>query len=155
MLQLDGELFTIGRARYRDHRPERPEPTAKIHVRIRLGELPAELLFTLDTGAAWTCLDPELADDAGLLTGDAGVAVPLQTPFGRFNGRLLRVPLKIMADHDQGRTLDVVATAFVAIDPGWPAGRSFLGYAGLLERIRFAIDPGTNYFYFGPLDTPR
>lgn len=155
MLQLGGEAFTIGRARYRDHRPKHPEPTAKIHVRIRIGDLPADLLATLDTGAAWTCLDPELAGNAGVLEDGEAVTVQLQTPFGRFNGRLVRVPLKILADHEQGRTLDVVATAFVASDPGWPAGRTFLGYTGLLERIRFAVDPGANYFYFGPVDGVR
>jgi hypothetical protein len=27
---------------------------------------------------------------------------------------------------------------------------TFLGYSGLLERIRFAVDPQQNNFYFGP-----
>jgi hypothetical protein len=29
---------------------------------------------------------------------------------------------------------------------------NFLGLSGFLERIRFAVDPGSNLFYFGALD---
>ena len=29
------------------------------------------------------------------------------------------------------------------INPPW-------GYGGLLERVRFAVDPQENFFYFGP-----
>ena len=42
----------------------------------------------------------------------------------------------------------VESTVFVS--PEWPEG-NFIGYSGLLERIRFAIDPGSNSFVFGAL----
>jgi len=32
----------------------------------------------------------------------------------------------------------------------WP-GPNFIGYEGLLQRIRFAVDPETNLFYFGQI----
>jgi hypothetical protein len=32
--------------------------------------------------------------------------------------------------------------------PDW-RGPNFLGYQGLLQRIRFAVDPEVNLFYFG------
>jgi hypothetical protein len=50
---------------------------------------------------------------------------------------------------DEGESCEVEATLFVSRD--WAYG-NFVGYSGLLERIRFAVDPGTNDFYFGVLD---
>lgn len=37
------------------------------------------------------------------------------------------------------------------VDTGaaWPDGMSFLGYSGLLDSLRFAVDPQANDFYFG------
>jgi hypothetical protein len=49
---------------------------------------------------------------------------------------------------DEGKSLDVEATAFVSPDWPWP---NFIGYQGLLQRIRFAVDPETNLFYFGSI----
>ena|SRR5215471_2332109 len=48
---------------------------------------------------------------------------------------------------EQGESLNIEASVFVAAD--WYLG-NFLGYTGFLERLRFAVDPGTNTFYFGP-----
>lgn len=50
-----------------------------------------------------------------------------------------------------GLDLEVDATAFVPTLPSgerWP-DPNFLGLSGFLERIRFAIDPAENAFYFG------
>ncbi len=44
--------------------------------------------------------------------------------------------------------MDIEANVFVV--PGWQAP-CFIGYAGALDRVRFAIDPSANRFYFGPL----
>ena len=40
------------------------------------------------------------------------------------------------------------ATWFVA--PDWP-GPSVIGWRGCLERMRFALDPGEEAFYFSEL----
>ena len=53
-----------------------------------------------------------------------------------------------MLHADEGESLDVEATVFQS--PDW-RGPSFLGYQGLLQRIRFAVDPETNLFYFGQI----
>jgi hypothetical protein len=59
---------------------------------------------------------------------------------------LKRIPVEILAD--DGESLSVNAT--VAVRPEWHHG-TFIGYPGLLERIKFAVDPSENYFYFGPV----
>ncbi len=68
----------------------------------------------------------------------------LSTRFGRFGGRLYRGLITLPVD--EGEPLDVDATVFIS--PDW-RGPNFLGYEGLLQRIRFAVDPESNLFYFG------
>jgi hypothetical protein len=145
MLKLYGEDFALGRARFFDDVPERSEPTPKIFVKIALGgpESPLTLLAQLDTGSAWSILDRESAADIGLLTAP-GPPRELRTPLGIIKGRLVAVPVELMAD--EGTSLDIEAVFFISED--WP-GKTFLGYSGLLERIRFALDPPKNDFYFG------
>jgi hypothetical protein len=63
---------------------------------------------------------------------------------GMIHGALYRETIRISAD--EGQPLDVEATIFVS--PDW-RGPNFIGYQGLLQRIRFAVDPETNLFYFG------
>jgi hypothetical protein len=72
-------------------------------------------------------------------------SIQLKTAYGSFSGTIQRTILRLVAE--QGDSLDIDASVFVTDD--WTYG-NFLGYSGLLERIRFAIDPQTNSFYFGP-----
>jgi hypothetical protein len=65
---------------------------------------------------------------------------------GSKTGRLVRVGFSFVAD--EGEDLDTEGTFFVS--PDWPRGLSFLGYSGLLDSVRFALDPQLNHFYFGP-----
>ena len=145
MLKLYGDDFALGRARFFDHLPDRSEPTPKIFVKIALGgpRTPMTLLAQLDTGSAWSILDCESAEDIGLLTAP-GIPRELRTPLGTINGRLVTVPIELIAD--EGTSLDIEAIFFISED--WP-GKTFLGYSGFLERIRFALDPPKNDFYFG------
>lgn len=145
MLKLDGRPFTQGRSRYFDRLQIRLEPTAKVYVRILLGGLDRFVTAQLDTGAAWSVLGSEIAEELGLFDA-SGEVTCLKTSLGVKQGTLLRVPLKILAD--QGESLDVDGTFFVS--PDWPEGLTFLGYSGLLDSIRFALDPQVNDFYFGP-----
>lgn len=98
----------------------------------------------LDTGATWTILDTEIADTLSLLGGE-GEPVTMSTRLGVVSGRLERTSLVIVAD--DGESISVEAT--ILASPDWHAG-NFLGYGGLLERVRFALDASDNSFYFGP-----
>jgi hypothetical protein len=144
VLKLDGRPFTSSRSKYSDHVPQRLEPTAKIYVRISFEGMDRVVTAQLDTGAAWSILGSETAERLGLFS-EPGETVRLLTSFGIKEGVLVRVPLKIVAD--EGESLDVTGTFFVA--PDWPEGLTFLGYSGLLDSFRFALDPQVNDFYFG------
>lgn len=144
MLKLEGESFTTGRAQFRDQVPGFRELTAKVYVQVEFpGIENATLLAQLDTGAAYSTLGREWAEALGVLDG-AGHPITLDTRLGKFMGRLERIPLTLIAE--EGDSLDIEALFFVCRE--WP-GKTFLGYTGLLEHLRFALDPSSNLFYFG------
>lgn len=143
MLKLDKADFTIGRARFEDTAPWAEEPTPKIYVKITPDDLGVVLLALLDTGAPWSILDAEVAENLDLLNG-AGEPKTIKTWRGDIHGRLESVNLRLHAD--EGSSLDIEAT--VLVSPDWRAG-NFLGYGGLLQHVRFAVDATNNQFYFG------
>ena len=145
MLTLRGDRFTCGRATFSDSSPFQPEPTAKVFVRVWFGKLQKALLTQVDTGAAWSILAPDVAQaiQVPLAAGDPAT---LSTRFGIKQGLLVKVGFTLIAE--EGDHLDTEGTFFVTED--WPDGLNFLGYSGLLDSIRFALDPQANHFYFGP-----
>lgn len=145
MLKLGEELFTVGRSTFYDSLPESGEKTAKIYVRVRLQASDIEYVAQMDTGAVWSILDHGTAREIGVLD-QQGEEAAIKTAIGTIKGRLTPVITRFVAD--EGVTLEVEGTFLVS--PEWPAGRLFLGYCGLLDRIRFAADPQANHFYFGP-----
>lgn len=144
LLTPDGQVFASGRARFFDAADTRG-PTPKIFVKILAGEIPVPLLAQVDTGAAWSVLDVELAEALGFFR-QPGPDVAISARSGVFRGQLVRCSLTLVAD--QGASFEVDSTLFSCRE--WRFG-NFLGYSGFLERIRFAIDPFNNDFYFGGL----
>ena len=144
LLRPDGSSFTTGRSHYTDRASGSQEPSAKIFVKIGVAPLPGPIVAQLDTGASWSMLDAEVADAMDLLNGE-GEQVPISTRLGRVVGRLERIHLDILAD--EGDSLRLEATVWVSSE--WRSG-SFLGYGGLLQHIRFVVDPSENAFHFGP-----
>jgi hypothetical protein len=140
---ITGAPFTTGRARYFDHDTTAAEGTGKIFVRIAAQGMEGPILAQLDTGAAWSVINAEIAEELGLLNG-AGELTNLSTRHGPVSGRLESATIQILAD--DGSSLDVDATVFVSAE--W-MDSTFLGYSGLLERIRFGLDPQSNDFHFG------
>jgi hypothetical protein len=141
----DGTLFSVGRAKFADLSEAPEEGTPKIFVKIATASSLSPVPALLDTGAPWSVLDSELAEELDLL-GGKGERVPISTRLGTFTGRLERTRIDILADEGESITVD----ATVWVSEKWPGG-TFVGYQGLLERIRFAIDPSDNSFYFAGL----
>ncbi len=132
--------------RYVDTHESYSASEARIIIPVTVDSVDGPVLSVVDTGAPWCIFEPIVA------TVLARTFVPLQgqlslsTRLGLIHGALFRVAITIPAD--EGKSLDVEATAFVS--PDWP-GPNFIGYQGLLQRIRFAVDPETNLFYFGSI----
>jgi len=145
VLELAGVYFTLGRSKFSDHAPGFPEPLAKVYVAVLLGQSSRPVLAQLDTGAAWSVLPLNVAREAGLpLVSDRPVL--MNTRMGTKQGYLMGASLIFIAE--QGEALHTEGTFFICAD--WPEDQAFLSYSGLLDSIRFALDPQANDFYFGP-----
>lgn len=100
----------------------------------------------VDTAAPWCIFEPAICkalwDHVDVLRESASI----DSRLGRFQGTLCQGRLQIVAD--DGEDLDIEAVMFLC--PDWSGG-NFLGYEGVLDRIRFAVDPHRNRFYFSSL----
>ena len=142
-MELDGESFVTGSSRYLDSYGGREDP--RIFVQFTTHGPDAIFMAMLDTGAQWTVLESDvLPRDAEPLEERT-----LLTRLGRFTGHLYRIPLTLLAD--RGDSLEIESTVFAAED--WTAG-NFLGYVCTLDRVRFAVDPDRNLFFFGGAGSP-
>ena len=145
MLQLAGGDFSSGRATFFDSLPATQNRSARVYVRVAVPGMDEAFLALLDTGAEWSILDREIAEQIGIADGE-GDTITLRHKEGVTPGRLVRTTVTMIADEGVG--LDVDATVFVPND-AWPSGRSFIGYSGFLEKIRIGLDAQRNDLYFG------
>lgn len=106
----------------------------------------------VDTGAPWCVIAPDVARRVGAMAGiDYQPDQLLMLRGTRYEGKLVRIQISLEAE--EGDSLDVDATVFVPVlSPGetW-LHPNFIGLEGFLNRIRFAVDPEENAFYFGPI----
>ncbi len=151
-LPLGLERFACGAIEYSDYYSDDLHP--RIVVPIHLGSLPLPVLAVVDTGAPWCVLDPALLEELGY---NVERLQPTRRPLNirgiAYSGWLYRVPIRL--DATLGHWLEIEATVFAPnLLPGdtW-AYPNFIGLEGFLSRIRFAVDPAANFFYFGPLDS--
>jgi predicted aspartyl protease len=144
MLSLGDTPFSSGRAEYEDALPQNPG-RASIYVRVTVEGMEQPFLALLDTGAEYSVLAREIAEEVGLDAAD-GQDTALSYRGGIARGRLVRTNVRVLAD--EGDDLVVDATVFIP-DEHWPTGRNFIGYTGFLERIRVGLDPQNNDIYFG------
>jgi hypothetical protein len=128
--------------------------TAVSYLPVRFGVDPEATFAIVDTGAPWCILSPTDASIAGIdyrAVGEEGQLLLIRGSI--MNGWLcLDIPIRIDAIRGEGIT--VPSTVFVPeLEPGqiWDLP-NFLGLSGFLERIRFAVDPGNNLFYFGAME---
>jgi hypothetical protein len=140
--------FACGRTHYTDHYPGQYD-TARIVVLIGLARLPP-LEAVVDTGAPWCILDPSVAELVDEIAYDAGAQPQvLQTRWGTVEGWLHRLTISLLAE--EGNSLEFETTVLVPTQPPgalWDRP-NFIGLNNFLNRIRFAVDPNENVFYFG------
>ncbi|HSF39002.1 MAG TPA: hypothetical protein VLT87_04355 [Thermoanaerobaculia bacterium] len=103
-------------------------------------------MAVVDTAAPWCIFKPTIGDFLRERLSPVDKNVDLSTRLGVIPGDLYRLPITLPAE--EGENLEVEATIFLS--PKW-RGENFVGYHGLLQRIRFAVDPQSNLFYFGEL----
>jgi hypothetical protein len=142
-------LFT-GKVQYLDQYREDDDP--RIVIPVRFGTSEAPTLAIVDTGGLWCILDPREAELVGLDPAHGDQFRNFIIRGARYDGYIYRIAISI--DADEGKHLTAEGTIFVPRlydDEEWVLP-NFLGLRGFLERIRFAVDPVTNSFYFGAID---
>jgi hypothetical protein len=136
--------FATGIVRYVDAPEASPVTEARIVVPVELKSVAEPVLAVVDTAAPWCIFEPVVAESLVRNSLPILGQTVLSTRMGMIQGALYREMLRIPAD--EGEPLDVEASIFLS--PDW-RGPNFIGYQGLLQRIRFAVDPEENLFYFG------
>jgi hypothetical protein len=145
----DGRLFSQGTCTFLYRPATEQDTTPRIMIGVQIEDFYTEA--AVDTGGVYLVCNPETAGflkldpDSALSTDKVGIrgsSVP---------GTLHRVFLTLLAQ--EGQSLKLEATAFVPrLQPYvlWDLP-PIMGFAYCLERLRFAVDPETDAFYFGPL----
>lgn len=141
----DGTIFACSRTSYTDQIGEHPE--SRIYVLVQFDTLP-KTFAVLDTGTPWCILNEEQAKELNPNYKDEAIDTKCVNIRGeKTEGVLIRLPVTICAE--QGVDIIIEGTVFVPQDErDLP---NFIGLDGFLSRIKFAINPQSNVFYFGPI----
>jgi hypothetical protein len=148
LIFANGESFATGALRY-SYGPATPgETTNRIIMPVEIEGVSTNAV--VDTGAPYVICEPRIARQMGF---DPTWAIGREKMLVRgmwLDGSIARLSVKLEATI--GTSIDVDATAFVPdVEEFWGDLPSFIGLMGFLERIRFAVDPSTDTFYFGKL----
>ena len=112
--------------------------TLVVAARCRLAGVNNVELALLDTGAQWTLIGGELVDLVEPFASSMRWSITYSTRLGNVEAHCYRLDIELVAD--EGDDLLVNATVLLAKD--WKGPPIVLGYRGLLERVRLALDPG-------------
>jgi hypothetical protein len=144
----DGRAFATGSQSHVLYAPTLAEPKARLVLLVVLEGLTTQAM--VDTGGLYLFCMPSVARTLHV---DATQALGVQTILfrdERVQGTLHRVTLTLLAEEGEDLQLDVTAFVPDASYDSVPELPSILGLHGCLERARFAFDPATDTFYFGP-----
>ncbi len=146
LLSRAGEPFSTGASNYLDTHPEFPGDRPRIYVKFRPDGADAWFLALLDTGAHFCILNRSVASLVEDRLTDHLGQTSFQTAHGSLRGDLYLLRVTLVAE--MGEDLGIDAVVFVV--PEWE-GPCFIGYSGMMDRMRSAFDPHDNSFHFGRL----
>ncbi len=148
---MGAHRFASGVLTYTDHFGGDDARNTRIVVPVRFGRR----IFTnaiVDTGALWCILNPEDAELIDSSQMESIQADRLVVRGTRYVGTLFRMPITLYADEGDNLTIDsTVFVPLLSIGEKW-LHPNFLGLDGFLHRLRFAVDPQENAFYFGEME---
>jgi hypothetical protein len=137
----DGTVFASGSAPY-NYLPEE-NPRLQIEIEIDGQRFSA----AVDTGAPFFICNLAVAESLGMTAAEHVGVAALSTRKGLMRGRLYRTALVLLAM--EGASVEIEVTTFVPDDQTWNDEPLFLGLFNCLDRVRFAMDPTADTFYFG------
>lgn len=145
----DSEPFAIGATLYQYRPATASETSPRIVLTVTIGGYDTSAF--VDTGGVYFLCAPPLAHRLGLDPTDSLGPASIIWRREALNGQLYRLPITLQAAEGESITID--ATAFV---PELTSHQEWndelpcvLGLQFCLERMRFAVDPERERFYFG------
>ena len=108
-----------------------------VAARCRIAALESVELALVDTGAQWSLIGGDLAKLVRPHLVDREPGPRYDTRIGSLETERGRLEIELVADHG----MDLVVDATVMLARAW-TGPMVIGYRGLLERVRIALDPG-------------
>ena len=142
----DKNLFAKSYAPYQDSIEGRPG--VRICIAVQFWNL-SKTLAIVDTGAPYCVLSREEVETVDPNYKDAAIGeINLRMIEGEPPGVLIRWPVRLIAA--DGPHLTIKGTVFVPDD--YTPRPAFIGLDGILNRMRFAVDPQNNLFYFGGVE---
>jgi hypothetical protein len=145
----DGEPFTSAVTTYRYRPATERETVSRIILDVQIEGITTAAM--VDTGGLYFLCNPRVATLLRLDTAEAMSGLRSILFRGvSIQGRLYRLNLTLFADEGEDFTFET--TAFVPEEreeESWGELPCVLGFHGCLERLRFAVDPQTEMFYFG------
>lgn len=143
----NGQAFATGSSTYENKPASEADQTNRIYVRASMEGF--ETSAILDTAAPYVVCAPPVSQVVQFGPTAALEQTRLLIRGIRFKGTLHRLTLVFPAE--KGEPLTLEATGFVPDETETNPIPSFIGLAGCLERMRFAVDPAEDTFYFGAL----
>lgn len=130
------------------YEPTSAEDKSRLILQVAIEDIVTEAM--VDTGGLYLFCTPTVAQQLDLdETASLGTQILLFRG-DRVQGTLHRLTLTLFAE--EGEDVVIETTAFVPDGhyDNVPELPSILGLQGCLDRLRFAFDPVTDIFYFGP-----
>jgi hypothetical protein len=134
-----------GRSRYRTYYQYGPHRLV-IAVECRIEGIANHLVALLDTGAEWSLLPTEVAEELGY---GPEYDEPVEV-YGVRGGTLTGRRVKLLTSFPAAEGDELTINASWFIPDNW-VGPVVIGWSGCLEGFRCALDPtpANEYFYFG------
>jgi len=133
--------FVGGYQWYLDALPSSTDLAPRIVVTVVVEGL--EITALVDTGANQCILGWAVAEQ--LIPAASELTIQVRALGGNVHrGMLFPVVVTLLADDGDPVSLQIAAWSAETFN-----GPNLIGYGGVLERLRIALDPETNRFYFG------
>lgn len=146
----DGSAFATGATPFALRPLSERENVNRLMLQVEIGGIPTTA--EVDTGAPYVVCPPDIAQRIGLVPAEALETEQLRIHGYETKGHLYRLNVRFLAT--EGDDLYVSATTFVPeVDDAqlWAGLPTFIGLDGCLARLRFAVDPVSELFFFGPM----
>jgi len=147
----NGEPFATGAVGYTFRPATARENLNRLILQVEIEGIQTEAM--VDTGGVFLVCPPQIANLMQLDESDSLGEETIGIRGSDVPGRLHRVNITLLVE--EGQSIAVEVTALIPKDTREERWFSelpcYLGLHGCLERLRFAVDPSTDTFYFGPI----